>query len=83
MLDDCFVTLRTLLGSRKLDGHDVTIGTDVADVSVLDDRLEDSEILLVIRKRADRREDMRCAGRRSAYADRRPINVVNRATLGQ
>ena len=68
ILDDYFDTLQTLPCFRKLDGHDVTIWTDhVTDVPVLADRLKDTEV--------DVFEQI------LAYADGRPINVVNPAVL--
>jgi D-3-phosphoglycerate dehydrogenase len=59
ILDDYFDTLRTLPCFRKLDGHDVTIWTDhVANVSVLAERLRDTEVLVLIRERTEVREPL-------------------------
>jgi D-3-phosphoglycerate dehydrogenase len=75
ILDDYFDTLRTLPCFRKLDGHDVTIWTDhVADVSVLADRLKDTEVLVLIRERTEvrapllgRLDKLRLISQRSVY----------------
>src|SRR5215831_7701886 len=75
ILDDYFDTLRTLPCFRKLDGHDVTIWTDhVADVSVLADRLKDTEVLVLIRERTqirapllERLDTLRLISQRSVY----------------
>jgi D-3-phosphoglycerate dehydrogenase len=54
ILDDYFDTLRTLPCFRRLDGHNVTIWTDhVQDVSVLAERLKDTETLVLIRERTE------------------------------
>src|SRR5499427_8922538 len=75
ILDDYFDTLRTLSCFRKLDGHHVTIWTDhVADVSVLADRLKDTEVLVLIRERTEirrplieRLDKLRLISQRSVY----------------
>jgi D-3-phosphoglycerate dehydrogenase / 2-oxoglutarate reductase len=75
ILDDYFDTLRTLPCFRKLDGHQVTIWTDhVADVSVLADRLKDTEVLVLIRERTEvkapllrRLDKLRLISQRSVY----------------
>jgi D-3-phosphoglycerate dehydrogenase len=75
ILDDYFDTLRTLPCFRKLDGHHVTIWTDhVADVSVLADRLKDTEVLVLIRERTEvraplleRLDKLRLISQRSVY----------------
>jgi D-3-phosphoglycerate dehydrogenase len=75
ILDDYFDTLRTLPCFRKLNGHDVTIWTDhVTDVSVLAGRLEDTEVLVLIRERTavtapllERLDKLRLISQRSVY----------------
>ena len=75
ILDDYFDTLRTLACFRKLDEHRVTIWTDhVADVSVLADRLKDTEVLVLIRERTEvraplleRLDKLRLISQRSVY----------------
>src|SRR6476660_5671607 len=75
ILDDYFDTLQTLPCFRKLDGHDVTIWTDhVTDVSVLADRLKDTEALVLIRERTEvraplleRLDALRLISQRSVY----------------
>jgi len=75
ILDDYFDTLKTLPCFRKLDGHHVTIWTDhVADVSVLADRLKDTEVLVLIRERTEvraplleRLDRLRLISQRSVY----------------
>ena len=75
ILDDYFDTLRTLPCFRKLDGHQVTIWTDhVADVSVLADRLKDTDVLVLIRERTEvraplleRLDKLRLISQRSVY----------------
>ena len=52
ILDDYCDTLRTLDCFGKLDGHDVTVWTDhTDDVDVLASRLQDTEVLVLIRER--------------------------------
>jgi D-3-phosphoglycerate dehydrogenase len=59
ILDDYFDTLRTLPCFRKLDGHQVTIWTDhVQDVAALAERLQDTEVLVLIRERTEVREPL-------------------------
>ena len=75
ILDDYFDTLRTLSCFRKLDGHHVTIWTDhVTDISVLADRLKDTEVLVLIRERTEvraplleRLDTLRLISQRSVY----------------
>jgi D-3-phosphoglycerate dehydrogenase len=57
ILDDYFDTLRTLACFRKLDGHEVTVWNDHAqDTDTLAERLEDTEVLVLIRERTQIRE---------------------------
>ena len=59
ILDDYFDTLRTLSCFRKLDGHDVTVWNDhTQDVDTLAARLEDTEVLVLIRERTQVREPL-------------------------
>ena len=52
VLDDTFDTVRTLPCFTKLAGHDVTIWNDhVQDTDILAQRLEDTEVLVLIRER--------------------------------
>src|SRR3954465_2214659 len=52
ILDDTFDTVRTLPCFAKLAGHDVTIWNDhVQDTDTLAQRLEDTEVLVLIRER--------------------------------
>src|SRR6201995_3831052 len=52
ILDDYFDTIRTLDCFGKLGGHDVMIWNDhVQDVDVLEERLRDTEALVLIRER--------------------------------
>jgi D-3-phosphoglycerate dehydrogenase len=52
ILDDYFDTVRTLPCFAKLKGHDVTIWNDhVQDTDALAQRLEDTEVLVLIRER--------------------------------
>jgi D-3-phosphoglycerate dehydrogenase / 2-oxoglutarate reductase len=75
ILDDCFDTLRTLPCFAKLAGHDVTIWNDhVQDVDGLAARLQDTEILVLIRERTqirkallERLPKLRLISQRSVY----------------
>ena len=75
ILDDYFDTLRTLPSFSKLDGHDVTIWNDhVQDVDVLEERLRDTEVLVLIRERTEirapllrRLPNLRLISQRSVY----------------
>ena len=59
ILDDYFDTLRTLACFRKLDGHEVTVWNDhVQDVDALAARLEETEVLVLIRERTQIREPL-------------------------
>jgi D-3-phosphoglycerate dehydrogenase len=59
ILDDYFDTLRTLACFRKLDGHDVTVWNDhTQDVDTLSARLQDTEVLVLIRERTQIREPL-------------------------
>src|SRR5262245_18642780 len=59
ILDDYFDTLRTLQCFRKLDGYDVAIWNDhVQETDVLARRLEDTEVLVLIRERTQIREPL-------------------------
>lgn len=59
ILDDYFDTVRTLACFRKLDGHDVTVWTDhTQDLDTLADRLNDAEVLVLIRERTEIREPL-------------------------
>jgi D-3-phosphoglycerate dehydrogenase / 2-oxoglutarate reductase len=52
VLDDTFDTVRTLPCFAKLAGHDVTVWNDhVQDTDILAQRLEDTEVLVLIRER--------------------------------
>ena len=52
ILDDYFDTVRTLACFSKLDGHAVTIWNDhVQDTDALAERLQDTEVLVLIRER--------------------------------
>src|SRR3954452_12895432 len=52
ILDDTFDTVRTLPCFAKLAGHDITIWNDhVQDTDTLAQRLEDTEVLVLIRER--------------------------------
>jgi len=52
ILDDYFDTVRTLDCFAKLDGHDVTVWNDhLQDVDGLAERLQETEILVLIRER--------------------------------
>jgi len=75
ILDDYFDTLRTLPCFRKLDGHEVTVWNDhVQDVETLATRLEDAEVLVLIRERTqirapliERLGALRLISQRSVY----------------
>jgi len=59
ILDDYFDTLRTLPCFHKLDGHEVTVWNDHAqDIDTLAARLEDTEVLVLIRERTQVREPL-------------------------
>lgn len=59
ILDDYFDTLRTLQCFRKLDGYEVTVWNDhVQDVERLASRLQDTEVLVLIRERTEIREPL-------------------------
>ncbi len=59
ILDDYHDTLRTLDCFRKLDGHQVTIWNDhVQELDALAERLEDTEVLVLIRERTKVREPL-------------------------
>ena len=52
ILDDYFDTIRTLACFRKLEGHEVEVWTDHVDaIDVLADRLQRTEVLVLIRER--------------------------------
>ena len=75
MLDDYFDTLRTLDCFTKLDGHEVTIWNDhVQDEDALVERLQDTEVLVLIRERTkirtpllERLPKLRLISQRSVY----------------
>ena len=75
ILDDYFDTLRTLACFRKLDGHEVAVWNDhVQDVDALAARLEDTEVLVLIRERTpirelllERLDALRLISQRSVY----------------
>ncbi|HSK88860.1 MAG TPA: D-2-hydroxyacid dehydrogenase family protein, partial [Anaerolineales bacterium] len=59
ILDDYFDTLRTLQCFRKLEGHEVAIWNDhIQDIDLLAKRLEDTEVLVLIRERTQIREPL-------------------------
>ncbi len=59
ILDDYFDTLRTLRCFRKLDGHEVVVWNDhTQDLDALAARLEDTEVLVLIRERTQIREPL-------------------------
>jgi D-3-phosphoglycerate dehydrogenase len=59
ILDDYFDTIRTLSCFRKLDGHEVTVWNDhTQDTDALAARLEDTEVLVLIRERTQIREPL-------------------------
>ena len=75
ILDDYFDTLRTLPCYEKLKGHEVTIWNDhVQDVETLAARLQDTEVLVLIRERThirtpllERLPNLRLISQRSVY----------------
>jgi len=75
ILDDYFDTLRTLACFQKLRGHDVTVWTDhVQDTDTLAARLENTDVLVLIRERTqirapllERLEALRLISQRSVY----------------
>jgi D-3-phosphoglycerate dehydrogenase / 2-oxoglutarate reductase len=75
ILDDYFDTLRTLACFRKLDGHQVTVWNDhTEDIDTLAARLEDTEVLVLIRERTpirepllERLDTLRLISQRSVY----------------
>src|SRR5256885_7530101 len=75
ILDDYFDTLRTLRCFSKLSGHEVTIWNDhVQDVDVLSARLDEAEVLVLIRERTkirapllERLPNLRLISQRSVY----------------
>jgi len=75
ILDDYFDTLRTLACFKKLGGHEVTIWNDhVQDTDALEDRLKDTEVLVLIRERTrirapllERLPRLRLISQRSVY----------------
>jgi D-3-phosphoglycerate dehydrogenase len=75
ILDDYFDTLRTLGCYQMLRGHDVTIWTDhVQDVDGLAARLNDTEVLVLIRERTqirapliERLDNLRLISQRSVF----------------
>ena len=59
ILDDYFDTLRTLQCFRKLDGYEVEVWNDhIQDVDALAARLQDTEVLVLIRERTQIREPL-------------------------
>ena len=59
ILDDYFDTLRTLRCFRQLDGHEVVVWNDhTQDIDALAARLEDTEVLVLIRERTQVREPL-------------------------
>lgn len=75
ILDDYFDTLRTLPSFRKLDGHQVTVWNDqTQDEDTLAARLQDTEVLVLIRERTqirapllERLPKLRLISQRSVY----------------
>jgi len=75
ILDDYFDTIRTLSCFRKLDGHEVTVWNDhTQDTDALAARLEDAEVLVLIRERTQiqepllaRLDALRLISQRSVY----------------
>jgi D-3-phosphoglycerate dehydrogenase len=75
ILDDYFGTLRTLSCFSMLAGHEVKIWSDhVQDVDALASRLEDAEVLVLIRERTkvrapllDRLDKLKLISQRSVY----------------
>jgi D-3-phosphoglycerate dehydrogenase len=87
ILDDYFDTVRTLPCYSKLAGHDVTIWNDhVQDDAVLAERLQDAEVLVLIRERTkvpasllERLPRLRLISQRSVYPH---IDIAACARLG-
>ena len=75
ILDDYFDTIRTLECFTKLAGHDVTIWNDhVQDVDALAERLDETDVLVLIRERTairapliERLANLRLISQRSVY----------------
>ncbi len=75
ILDDYFDTLRTLECFKKLSGHEVKIWNDhVQDVDALAKRLQDTEVLVLIRERTkirapllNRLNNLKLISQRSVY----------------
>jgi D-3-phosphoglycerate dehydrogenase len=75
ILDDWFVTLRTLPSFAALNGHDVTVWTDhPEDIDTLAHRLADAEALVLFRERTpvtaellDRLPGLKLISQRSVY----------------
>src|SRR5258706_12259001 len=75
ILDDYSDTVRSLRSFEKLTGHDVTIWNDhVQDTSILSERLQDAEALVLIRERTkigadllERLPNLRLISQRSVY----------------
>jgi D-3-phosphoglycerate dehydrogenase / 2-oxoglutarate reductase len=75
ILDDYYDTLRTLDCFRKLAGHEVKVWNDhVQDVDALADRLQEAEVLVLIRERTEirrplieRLDRLRLISQRSVY----------------
>lgn len=75
ILDDYHDTVRTLTAFNKVAGHDVTIWNDhVTDVDILEERLRDTEALVLIRERTpirapliQRLDRLRIISQRSVY----------------
>lgn len=61
IINDYQDVVRTLDCFSKLEGHDVSIWTDiVADIDVLADRLSDADVLVLMRERTRVGEDLLC-----------------------
>ncbi len=75
ILDDYFDTLRTLPCFRKLAGHDVAVWNDhVQDLDLLEERLRETEALVLIRERTqvrapllDRLPELRLISQRGVF----------------
>lgn len=75
ILDDYFDTVKTLECFKKLDGHEVKIWNDhVQDVDALAKRLQDTEVLVLIRERTkirtpllNRLNNLKLISQRSVY----------------
>ena len=75
ILDDYFDTLKTLPCFRMLDGHRVQVWTDhVQDTEALAERLQDTEVVVLIRERTqiraellERLDNLRLISQRSVY----------------